>query len=677
MEIEMTDNLISIIGKNGSGKTTLLSAINTLFASRAERRYRRDLFGQFEISLKLTKKEYYKYSQHIADTKADRILRVKWQAGDIDGLVINSEIIPLSLSNIKNGLIEIEKQLEEDLDNYTEALQEIEFDTRNEILLDTYDVLDAKNNNLSNFYNFQAKHAKESGERIIKQIQDYIDNHFVIDEYIVNRNSYVPITSMYDHIGFVGVRYREILLSPLLSKCVTVDAEKYKQLVADMSKRLEGVYSRIVEGITQFNNIVDSFSNLVSRTADHLYDKYETQEKSAHSLIELILNTLYKGCYFLDNESGIMFGTDEYRYRERKNPVLVVLENLLREKHLISEDENLAKLSTLSPERQELAKETINTFLTSFVAGFDKDRIQTLFCEIIENGIKLKIKELDGTIVDLDETSLGRRWYLSYSFIKNILKQGEILIIDEPASFLHPEAQQEILHDLEELSKNHIVIISTHSPYMLSNKSSYYETKISESGIIINSIDKNDLLGIRDIIGLREYTNILFDSKAKHILVEGIRDVACLQRFMRMFDINEEDYNIFPCDGFSMATVAKFLEKHGRDFIAFIDMDHYNDDNIDDIKKRHNKEHAAMLIKSKFFMEFIAKAKKEPRRYIFVGRTEAKGEIEDLFSDRDRKSVLDSSGKVIASKVLNRKVYSDETINNFKDLFFAAGLLQI
>lgn len=80
----------------------------------------------------------------------------------------------------------------------------------------------------------------------------------------------------------------------------------------------------------------------------------------------------------------------------------------------------------------------------------------------------IEIEENDGKLVPLNETSAGRRWYFTYYFVKATLSKGDIFIIDEPASMLHPIAQKEVLQDILALSKEGIqVVYSTHSPYLI------------------------------------------------------------------------------------------------------------------------------------------------------------------------------------------------------------------
>lgn len=82
--------------------------------------------------------------------------------------------------------------------------------------------------------------------------------------------------------------------------------------------------------------------------------------------------------------------------------------------------------------------------------------------------MRCKFFDLNGDKVSFNNTSLGRRWYLTYQFVKALLQLGDILLIDEPAAFLHPQAQAEFKKELETLAHQGIcVFYSTHSPYMI------------------------------------------------------------------------------------------------------------------------------------------------------------------------------------------------------------------
>lgn len=79
----------------------------------------------------------------------------------------------------------------------------------------------------------------------------------------------------------------------------------------------------------------------------------------------------------------------------------------------------------------------------------------------------------DGAVTDLASKGTGVRGGLLVSMLKFLALNSSrslVLAVEEPESFLHPAAQEEVLADLERLcNKQHIsLLISTHSPFMVS-----------------------------------------------------------------------------------------------------------------------------------------------------------------------------------------------------------------
>ena len=133
-------------------------------------------------------------------------------------------------------------------------------------------------------------------------------------------------------------------------------------------------------------------------------------------------------------------------------------------------------------------------FLKKIIPGFDKNEVQGFSLKYQafknQNGtLQLFVKEKNGDVIPFNQTSLGRRWYLTYLFVKQLLKEGDCLFIDEPAAFLHPQAQEEIRDDLIRLSQKGIyVFIATHSPYMMpDNWNQIYNVTMEENGTRLQS----------------------------------------------------------------------------------------------------------------------------------------------------------------------------------------------
>lgn len=87
----------------------------------------------------------------------------------------------------------------------------------------------------------------------------------------------------------------------------------------------------------------------------------------------------------------------------------------------------------------------------------------------------LKIMDNDGTTYSVDERSRGALWYLSFlmktEFRSKRMRMDfgkPVFLIDEPASNLHSNAQQNMVRDFINLAENTSIIYTTHSQYLIS-----------------------------------------------------------------------------------------------------------------------------------------------------------------------------------------------------------------
>lgn len=86
--------------------------------------------------------------------------------------------------------------------------------------------------------------------------------------------------------------------------------------------------------------------------------------------------------------------------------------------------------------------------------------------------------EDNGIQTDISEKGTGMQRALALTLIQVYSQIGDesreitkpiLFFIDEPETFLHPSAQDKLLQSLNQLSNNHQIFITTHSPYLLKN----------------------------------------------------------------------------------------------------------------------------------------------------------------------------------------------------------------
>ena len=275
--------------------------------------------------------------------------------------------------------------------------------------------------------------------------------------------------------------------------------------------------------------------------------------------------------------------------------------------------------------------------------------------------------------IDLESQSTGFKWFfnLFFNFLSaNRLEPGDIVIMDEPATNLHPQGQMELRKFIKDYAiKNDItVIIATHSPFMI-DPDNYDELRvvklennrcsIDNMFTAINTGDPDTLLPIKESLTIKQ--NILYDLDTEIVWVEGITDYIYLTMFKKLLDIQNIAFLPFNGVGTSKTEAQAILLKllgvkfHRRSLLvdgdkAGIEMFQLAKDTAFD--SVHNISEVQTTTES-------GKAAKT---------------IEDLFSKEDKQKypvISEKKGLGASEMKIHAKLsdFSEATVNNFKKLF--------
>lgn len=242
-----------------------------------------------------------------------------------------------------------------------------------------------------------------------------------------------------------------------------------------------------------------------------------------------------------------------------KNIMLKRLENYLNANFSkIFDETDLDSRYSIS---ESLSKNIDRDFKTIFkqnrvkiILSPDKDTI-TIRVRDIETS---STGDYESNAIKIEERSEGFQWYFNF-FITlkgSGLKDGDIILIDEPGVFLHPKAQIDMLDFIKEQSKTYQIIFTSHSPYLI-NKDELYHLRLVEKENLhgenmfketlvkekIHGVkDKDTLLPIVDAIG---YTvpdiNLNFHTI---IITEGVSDYYYIKKIMELNNIDFSKANI-------------------------------------------------------------------------------------------------------------------------------------
>ena len=235
-----------------------------------------------------------------------------------------------------------------------------------------------------------------------------------------------------------------------------------------------------------------------------------------------------------------------------------------------------------------------------------------------------------------DQRSKGFLWFLSFYLRlaanqKRITDSPQVLLIDEPGSYLHARAQADILSLFEgRLKSSCQIIYSTHSPYMIP-KDKLHRLRVvlndAEEGTVVLDrltdplLQKNaaaeTLSPILTAIGL-DIRQAIAVANEENLIVEGISDYYYLSAWIEQYRPElKERLNIIPSTGASRTVaLASILIGWGIRFSVLVDND-------DDGNKARNELQTKLDIPTARLL-----------------RLKDAGAIEDLFSRGDFARIL-------------------------------------
>ena len=206
------------------------------------------------------------------------------------------------------------------------------------------------------------------------------------------------------------------------------------------------------------------------------------------------------------------------------------------------------------------------------------------------SGVNLYIRiknRRHGVTLPFDQRSKGFIWFFSFLVWFDAIQarvgteDDLILLLDEPGLNLHALAQADLLAYVRDLSSQHQIIYSTHSPFMVDSErldeARVVEDRIQEgttiSGDLAGSSDES-LFPLQAALGYSIAQN-LFISK-KNILVEGPADLILLQHLGALMEGMEKqgigDATLVPVGGLDkLATFVALLGAHRLNIVVLHD----------------------------------------------------------------------------------------------------------
>lgn len=394
--------------------------------------------------------------------------------------------------------------------------------------------------------------------RIEKDLADKINNAEFDSENIILTDSIFTYSTTIANTNTVSLEIEQIAALRALQKPLS-DLEHKDEVFRDAS-RLEDVLAAIEKlGLPTDNRLAtfaEKWKKRISGEDWGLIDGYIWQTYFKPMLPKFLYFNDYK---LLEGKINLQ----SLRDREIKNNLTDADKTALGLLQLA--DTTLQEL--ISEDGYEAAKaklEAISLNITEKVFAFWKQN-QDLDVEFdlkndtkdiapYNTGINLYIRiknRRHGVTVPFDQRSKGFIWFFSFLVWFDSVQSREstedklILLLDEPGLNLHALAQADFLNYIRELSKQHQIIYTTHSPFMVDSEHlenvRVVEDRIKEGTKVTSDLagsSEESVFPLQAALGYSIAQN-LFIAK-KNILIEGPADLIILQHIASLLEVKDK-----------------------------------------------------------------------------------------------------------------------------------------
>ncbi|HEY0068482.1 MAG TPA: AAA family ATPase [Chloroflexia bacterium] len=208
------------------------------------------------------------------------------------------------------------------------------------------------------------------------------------------------------------------------------------------------------------------------------------------------------------------------------------------------------------------------------------------------NNLYIRIRDRRHRVsVPFSQRSRGFVWFFSFIVWFDSIRQhlgtnaDLILLLDEPGLNLHALAQADFLRYIEDLAKDHQIMYTTHSPFMVPTKRLYQvrtvEARPEGGSVISNKIGESEhktLYPLQVALGYKLTENMF--SANRNLLVEGPADMLYLKYFSALLDKQRRtplrgDVTVVPMGGLGKLSTFMALLSAGEAELAVLSSDSY------------------------------------------------------------------------------------------------------
>lgn len=344
------------------------------------------------------------------------------------------------------------------------------------------------------------------------------------------------------------------------------------------------------------------------------------------------------------------------------------LKTHILERMINDNEENKRNLRAVLLEMErELTKTIFTSWNSIFGGNSDEKKIHLLWGEDTKTDdpqkgkyyIEFQLEDANGQC-KISERSLGFRWFFVFRLLTYYRghrnsgngKKKVLFLLDEPASNLHPAAQNKLLNCLADLPLECQLIYTTHShhlinpqwldnAYIIKNEALNYETKIvsdySAKHTKISATRFRDFVGqhpeqtcyFKPILDVLDYAPSQLEFSDGGVLIEGKNDYYVLNYMKECLRLKRLNLKLIPGRGCNkLAPLIQLYSGWGKNFCILLDSDEAGIKS----KEAYEKEWES-IVEGRLFT------------YADVNNDFSDKALESMFSDKDKELVYNQVGQ--------------------------------
>jgi putative ATP-dependent endonuclease of the OLD family len=271
--------------------------------------------------------------------------------------------------------------------------------------------------------------------------------------------------------------------------------------------------------------------------------------------------------------------------------------------------EDGSRLSIIEKEiKEKMCEEAgnIKEYMQEYTSSLQKVEINpSIVWKDAVRGVDVSFQfDSDTKLIQMSHKGAGYRRLFMVARFRYLAEKNKgknvIYLIEEPETFLHPAAQDDLLYSLNELSKESQVIITTHSPVFAGstnyksvilckkNTQSIYETA--------DKVDKHDFIKkIVDELGIKPHYNLV-DNFDSILFAESPNDIKfyniLCSKMLGQEISNDEKILCLPCGGDSIDSFINidYFKRSERNLYLILDSDKHNSEEKQEQQKARREE---------------------------------------------------------------------------------------